>query len=208
MIGVYGGTFDPVHYGHLRTALEVSEIFGLDAVHLIPCATPPHRKTPHAAAKMRAAMLQLAVANHPKLLVDSRELQRTGPSYMVDTLKSLQQDLPTQTLLLFIGTDAFNQLTGWHQWQDLFRYAHVVVITRPSYQQQILAEFFSLRLTTDINDLAHSQAGKLLFQPVTQLDISATAIRDMIAKHRNPGFLLPDAVIDYIKHHRLYTPLN
>lgn len=206
MIGVFGGTFDPVHYGHLRTALEVKDIFGLQEVRLIPCSQPPHRSQPIAPALMRAEMLKLAVANRPGLVVDTRELDRAGPSYMVDTLKSLHEDLPKQVLLLFIGTDAFNHLTSWHQWQQLFSYAHIVVMTRPGYNRQEPAEFFKPKLTDQIPGLAQSQAGKLLFHAVTQLDISATAIRDMVANRRDPGFLLPDAVITYIKQKRLYTP--
>lgn len=206
MIGIFGGTFDPVHYGHLRAALEVQELFGLAEVRLIPCANPPHRSQPLAPARMRAEMLALATANKPGLIVDTRELDRAGPSYMVDTLKSLQQDFPDRSLLLFIGTDAFNHLTSWHQWQELFNYAHVVVMTRPGYQRQMLADFFKPILANHISGLANNQSGKLLFHAVTQLDISATAIRDMIAKKRDPGFLLPDAVIAYINQQRLYMP--
>lgn len=204
MIGILGGTFDPVHYGHLRVAVEVKDIFGLDEVRLIPSAVPPHREQPAASAPMRSRMLALAVKNQPGLLVDTRELDRPGASYMVDTLHSLRQDFPTQALLLFIGTDAFNHLTGWHRWRDLFDYAHLVVMTRPGVTIQKIDDFFSERLAADKQELAQAIAGKLFFQSVTQLDISATAIRRMIAEKQNPGFLLPDAVIEYIKQNRLY----
>ncbi|MDO9269878.1 MAG: nicotinate-nucleotide adenylyltransferase [Methylobacter sp.] len=208
MIGILGGTFDPVHYGHLRSALEVKDIFGLNEVRLIPCANPPHRKQPAVTAEMRLQMLELAIKNQPGLKIDTRELDRYNqhqtPSYMVDTLKSLRQELPTEPLLLFIGSDAFKHLTSWHQWQQLFDYAHIVVLTRPGFQTLQLDNFFKARLTKDIKELAQTNAGKLCFQQVTQLDISATAIRNMIAKRQNPGFLLPDAVIEYIKQHKLY----
>lgn len=204
MIGVYGGTFDPVHYGHLRTALEVREVFGLEAVHLLPCGLPPHRGQPIAPGWQRAEMLHLAVANRPGLVVDTRELERSGPSYMVDTLKSLRQDFPDQNLLLFIGTDAFNHLQRWSRWQTLFDDAHLVVMTRPGFTKQPLAEFFQARLTDHLPDLTHIKAGKLHFHAVTQLDISSTDIRALFAEHRDPGFLLPDAVIDFIRGHRLY----
>ncbi|MDP2902516.1 MAG: nicotinate-nucleotide adenylyltransferase [Methylovulum sp.] len=204
MIGILGGTFDPVHYGHLRAALEVKTIFGLAEVRLIPSATPPHREQPAASALMRSQMLALAVNNQPGLLVDTRELDRPGASYMVDTLHSLRQDSPNQPLLLFIGTDAFNHLTGWHRWRHLLDYAHIVVMTRPGSTVQKSDGFFNARLAYEKQELAQTNAGKLFFQPVTPLDISATAIRHMIAEKQNPGFLLPDAVIEYIQQNRLY----
>jgi len=208
MIGIFGGTFDPIHYGHLRSALEVKDIFGLNEVRLIPCASPPHREQPAVTAEMRLQMLTLAIKNQPGLKIDTRELDRQKasdqtPSYMVDTLKSLRQEFPTEPLLLFIGTDAFKHLTSWHQWQQLFDYAHIVVMTRPGFETQELNDFFKARLA-EAKELAQASAGKLCFQQVTQLDISATAIRAMIADKQNPGFLLPDAVIEYIKQHKLY----
>jgi nicotinate-nucleotide adenylyltransferase len=208
MIGIFGGTFDPVHYGHLRSALEVKDIFGLDEVLLIPCAKPPHREQPVATAQMRLQMLELAIQNQPGLKIDTRELDRYegsgAPSYMVDTLKSLRQEFLTDPLLLFIGSDAFKYITSWHQWKQLFCYAHIVVMTRPGFEILQLDDFFKDRLIGNIKELAQANAGKLCFQQITQLDISATAIRGIIARKQNPGFLLPDAVIEYIKQHRLY----
>lgn len=208
MIGIFGGTFDPVHYGHLRSALEVKDIFGLNEVRLIPCASPPHREQPSVTAEMRLQMLELAIKNQPGLKIDTRELDRhkaseQTPSFMVDTLNSLRQEFPAEPLLLFIGTDAFRQLTSWHHWPQLFDYAHIVVMTRPGFTIQTLDDFFKARLA-EAKELAQATAGKLCFQQVTQLDISATAIRAMIADKQNPVFLLPDAVIEYIKQHKLY----
>jgi nicotinate-nucleotide adenylyltransferase len=204
MIGIFGGTFDPVHYGHLRSALEVKEIFGLTEVRLIPSAQPPHREQPAATALMRLHMLELAIKNQPGLVIDTRELNRHGVSYMVDTLKSLRQEFPSEPLLLFIGSDAFNQLKTWHQWQHLFDFAHIVVMTRPGFKIQNLDDFFKVWLAGNLTELTDNIAGKLYFQQVSQLDISATAIRNMIAEQQNPGFLLPDTVIAYIRQHRLY----
>jgi len=204
MIGIFGGTFDPVHYGHLRSALEVKELFGLDEVRLIPCYQPPHRDQPKASATMRLQMLQQAINHEPGLVVDSRELNRAGPSYMVDTLKSLREEFSEQTLLLFIGSDAFENLTHWHCWQQLFAYAHLVVLTRPGYAIKSLDSFFNPRLADDKTELSKTPAGAIFFQPVTQLDISATAIRNMIALKQSPRFLLPYAVIEYIQQHQLY----
>ena len=204
MIGIFGGTFDPVHYGHLRSALEVKELFGLTEVRLVLSAQPPHREQPAATALMRLQMLELAIRNQPGLLIDTRELNRQGASYMVDTLKSLRQEFKNESLLLFIGSDAFNQLKTWHQWPHLFDFAHLVVMTRPGFAIQNLDDFLKTKLTTELTELTHVSAGKLYFQQVTQLDISATAIRNMIAEQQNPGFLLPDTVIAYIRQHQLY----
>jgi len=208
MIGIFGGTFDPIHYGHLRSALEVKDIFGLNEVRLIPCANPPHRGQPAVTAEMRLQMLELAIKNQPGLKIDTRELDRHKtseqmPSYMVDTLKSLRQEFPVEPLLLFIGADAFKHLTQWHQWQQLFDYAHIVVMTRPGFTIETLDNFFKVRLAEPM-ELSQAAAGKLCFQQVTQLDISATTIRTMIANKQNPGFLLPDAVLEYIQQHKLY----
>jgi nicotinate-nucleotide adenylyltransferase len=204
MIGIFGGTFDPVHYGHLRSALEVKEIFGLAEVRLILSAQPPHRNPPQASIGMRLEMLQLAVKKQPGFIVDTREIARAGASYMVTTLESLRQEFPEQALLLCIGSDAFNHLTSWYQWQRLFDFAHIVVLIRPGFTIQQIDGFFAARQIFDKQELSQHLAGKLYFQPITQLDISATAIRDMIANSRNPAFLLPDAVLAYINLHQLY----
>lgn len=203
MIGVFGGTFDPIHYGHLRAALEVQELFELTQVRLIPSATPPHREQPNVTAMQRSEMVKLAIADLKTFVCDDRELEREGYSYMVDTLASLHTDFPNQALLLFIGTDAFNGLTRWHQWQHLFDYAHIVVLTRPNFQQHNLNEFFAARLTNDKTQLKQL-SGFLYFQDITQLDVSASLIRQLIAEKRSPKFLLPDSVLDFIAQHQLY----
>lgn len=204
MIGIYGGTFDPVHYGHLRTALEVKECFDLDEVRLIPCSQPAHRELPLTPSEMRFEMLNLAVKHQPGLIVDRRELDREGLSYMVDTLQSIRMENPDSSLLLFMGTDAFKGLNSWHQWQSLFDYAHLVVITRPGYKLPELSGFLAEKLIEFPAELSKTPAGTLFFQAVTQLDISATMIRQTIEKGRNPGYLLPDCVISYINKNKLY----
>lgn len=202
-----GGTFDPVHYGHLRAALEVTELFKLDQLKLIPCARPSHRNQPQTPDYMRADMLALAIKHYANLSLDTRELHRPGKSYTVDTLASLREELPEHPLLLFIGTDAFNQLTSWYQWQRLFDYAHIVVLARPNTELPTLNAFCQQRLAQQRDELSQHLAGLLYLQTITQLDISATAIRQLIAQGKNPGFLLPDAVIEYIHQHRLYQSL-
>jgi nicotinate-nucleotide adenylyltransferase len=204
MIGIFGGTFDPIHYGHLRSALELKELFELDHVRLIPCAQPVHRDSPMTTAAQRLEMLQFATQNQPEFIVDAQELQRAGGSYTFDTLTALRENYPNQSLLLFVGSDAFNEFTSWFRWQELFDLAHVVVITRPNASLNPLNEFFKMRLTNDKSLLKNQPAGCLFFQEITQLAISATAIRGMIAAQQNPRFLLPDAVINYISQHQLY----
>ncbi len=205
MIGIYGGTFDPIHYGHLRTAIEVKEIFSLEQIRLIPCRQPAHRASPDCTAEMRCQMVQLAIqAQSDLMLLDQREIERPGVSYMVDTMNSLAKDFPEQQLLLFIGADAFKGLTSWHQWQDLFDYAHIVVMTRPGYTVPVLEGFLANCMTDSREMMNEKQAGCLYFQKVTQLDISATAIRACFKQGKNPAYLLPDTVIDYIKSHKIY----
>lgn len=209
MIGVLGGTFNPVHYGHLRCAVEVMELFGLDEVRLIPNANPPHRGFPSVEPLCRVQMLELAITHHPKFICDQREIDRyqrqpSQPSYMLDTLVSLREDFPIQPVLLFIGLDAFRQLPNWYCWQQLFDYAHIVVMTRPGWNMPSLDGFLQAKVTEQRTELQTLAAGRLFFQAVTPLDISATAIRSCFARQLDPSFLLPDAVIEYINIHKLY----
>jgi nicotinate-nucleotide adenylyltransferase len=210
MIGVYGGTFNPIHYGHLRTALEVQALFNLEQLRLIPCRQPPHRDQPEVSGQLRMEMLKLAIDGVAGFITDGRELDREGPSYMVDTLRSLRQEMPEQSVILFIGADAFFGLEKWHRWQQLFDYAHLVVMTRPNFGLQPESEFLRQRLVTQREMLVTKSAGYLFFQAVTPLDISATQIRQIIATNGNPQFLLPDAVLAFIRQHQLYqaAPLN
>ncbi len=204
MIGVYGGTFDPVHYGHLRTALEVKEIFSLQQLHLVPCKLPPHRQVPSVSAEMRLQMLQLAVADCQGVIVDRRELDREGPSYMVDTLQSLKNEYAAYAIVLFIGNDAFAKLHTWHRWQQLFEYAHVVVMTRPGYHVGELGDFYNLCVVDELEQLQESECGRVYFHEVTQLDISSTQIRKIFKQGKDPRFLVPDPVISYINTYQLY----
>jgi nicotinate-nucleotide adenylyltransferase len=207
LIGIYGGSFDPVHYGHLRTAVEVQELFSLDELRLMPCYQSPLKPETVTHAIDRVAMLQLAIENQAGFIVDSREINRQGASYMVDSLASLRMDFPDATLLLFIGMDAFNQLENWHCWQQLFDYAHIIVMTRPEIETKRMGYFLYTRLVRTLDELKTQPAGKLFFQSVTGLDISATKIRRLIAHKANLHFLLPDSVIHYINVHNLYRTL-
>lgn len=204
-IGILGGTFDPIHFGHLRSALEVCEQLNLAHVRLIPSARPPHRDQPHATPQQRLMMLHLAMKNADSFIVDDRELQRDGISYSIDTLLSLRQDFPDNPLFLLLGTDAFLGIQTWHKWQGLLELAHIVVIRRPDetlVMPMDLNTWYQQHLALP-ND-AQRLAGKIWPVTVTQLAISATAIRTAVLEGKNPQFLLPDAVIQLISQLGLY----
>lgn len=207
MLGVYGGTFDPVHFGHLRTAFEVRERLGLSELRLIPCHLPPHRGEPTAAPEQRLEMLRLAVAGEPSFRIDTRELDREGPSYMVDTLTSIRGEIGDAPLCLVVGTDAFLGLASWRRWRDLFDLAHLVIVLRPGYEAQPeaqIASFIEGRTAASAEVLRERPCGLVFRQEVTLLDISATCIRRMIAEGRSPRYLLPDAVWARIQTRGLY----
>jgi nicotinate-nucleotide adenylyltransferase len=206
-IGVLGGTFDPVHHGHLRAAVEAREKLGLDHLRLLPAGNPPHRPDPLATARQRLEMLRLATRGCPGLDVDDREVRRAGPSFMVETLTEMRREAGSAPLLLLIGQDAANALDSWHCWQDLFGLAHLVVMRRPDAHFHCAGELrrqIEMRRVDKPERLHQATAGCVLALEITQLDISSTLIRELFARGRSPRFLLPDAVIDYIFEGRLY----
>ncbi|NSL53628.1 nicotinate-nucleotide adenylyltransferase [Uliginosibacterium aquaticum] len=210
-LGILGGTFDPIHYGHLRMAEEAREALGLARVRLIPAGRPPHREQPATPAEMRLAMTRLAVEDCPHLEVDPAEVLADAPSYTVPTLERLRAELgPDQPLVLLLGMDAFRSLASWHRWQDLFSLAHIGVATRPGYTlaEQTLGDSLATELQSRNAArpglLAATPAGRIASFAMTPLAISATAIRATLTHHGSPRFLLPDAVLDYIQDHHLY----
>jgi nicotinate-nucleotide adenylyltransferase len=197
-IVLFGGTFDPVHIAHLRVALEAAEI--LDAhVRLMPANTPPHRPAPVASAAQRTAMLERAVAGQWRLSVDARELNRSGPSYTVDTLVELRSELPReQPIAILLGDDAFVGLPTWHRWRELFELAHIVVMTRPGHggdPPRELTDEIAQRLM-DADAIARTPAGHIVQIAVTPLEISASHVRRILAEGRDARWLLPDALVD------------
>ena len=208
MIGILGGTFDPVHYGHLRTALDVQQRLSLDEVRFIPCGEPPHRNKPIAEPLQRLAMVRAAIAGQKKFTVDDREIRRDGPSYMVDTLTSLKRDFETESFCLILGTDAFNGLEQWHKWQNIFDLANIVVMQRPAIKGQVeLNKRLMAQLKerfVDADDLKTKQNGGVCFVPVTQLDISATKIRQQWQQNKDIQFFLPDSVLTLIQQQNIY----
>jgi nicotinate-nucleotide adenylyltransferase len=213
MIGVFGGTFNPVHFGHLRPALEITEALQLREMRLIPSATPPHREVPQVSAQQRLQMVQAATGGEPRFLVDDRELRREGPSYTVDTLKSLRSELGGEAIGLVIGMDAFLFLHTWHQWEQLIDLAHFIVMQRPGhysatqYRNKMHKDVRALveqRQVAEADQLHHSACGKIWFQAVSQLDISATKIRAMIKAGHSARYLTAQSVLDIIEKHHLY----
>lgn len=206
-IGIFGGTFDPVHYGHLRAAVEARERLGLDELRLLPAGDPPHRSDTVATARQRLDMLRLATASCADLRVDDREVRRSGPSYMVDTLMEIRAEAGDLPLLLMVGQDAANALDSWHRWRELFGLTHLVVMRRPEAHFDCgheLRREIEQRRVADPGRLRQSPAGSVLALQVTQLDISSTLIRTLFALGRSPRFLMPDEVIEYILEKRLY----
>jgi len=194
-IGVCGGSFDPVHFGHLRTALEVRHQLGLEQLRFIPAGNPPHKEGPRVSAADRVNMLELAIAGCPGVVIDQRETQRQKPSYTIDTLLELQQELPQASLTLIIGTDQFSVFDTWHRWQDLLKIAQVAVMERPG---ELLSDVAKELLQGEFSS-------KITLCPVTQLDISSTRIRKDWRAGTDIRFLVPYAVRQYIIEHELYT---
>jgi len=199
-IGVLGGTFNPIHNGHLRLALEIYERLSLAEIRLIPSAQPPHRAIPSVSSKLRLEMVQAAIAGVTGLTADDRELQRDGPSYMVDTLFSLRAEYPDNPLCLILGSDAFMNLKSWYQSKQIINLAHIIIVRRPN---TVLATQH-INQTHNLNQLHTSKAGKIWVEELPDIAISATQIRDLIAAGNNPNYLLPLAVLDIINHNRLY----
>lgn len=206
-IGILGGTFDPIHFGHLRTAIELHQALQLDSVRLIPCYQPVHRQSPIASAEHRLAMVKIAIRNEPALIADSCEIERASPSYTIDTLELLRQKFPQTPLCLIMGIDALLSLPRWHRWQELLTFAHIVVAHRPHYelpQTGVIADLLKKHLQHNLLSVHQQLAGFIILHPVTALEISATDIRQQFAANQNPRYLLPNNVYEYIKINRVY----
>lgn len=213
-VGILGGTFDPIHNGHLRLAQEALEQCNLGGVRFIPAGTPPHRGAPHARATDRLAMVRLALQGNPRFVLDEREILRADPCYTVDTLAALRAELgDRQPLCLLMGGDAFLQLQTWHNWKKLFELAHIVAVQRAGRPlgnavrdaDATLQAEYRARLAPAPRALHESPAGGVVVLDMPALDISATQIRGRCATRRSVRYLMPDAVADYIDSHHLYV---
>ncbi|HUG98411.1 MAG TPA: nicotinate-nucleotide adenylyltransferase [Gammaproteobacteria bacterium] len=196
-MGIFGGTFDPIHYGHLRSALELLEALEFSEVRFMPAGNPPHRIATHADGRTRVALVQAAIDGEPRFILDDRELRREGPSYSVDTLLDLRAEFAHRSLCLVVGMDAYLSLPQWHQWREILELAHLVVAHRPGWQAPqsgTLGELLADRGTARVQDLHESRAGRVYVRAVTQLEISSSAIRELVRAGRDPRYLVPDPV--------------
>lgn len=212
-LGIFGGTFDPLHFGHLRLAEEAIIALSLTGVRWIPAGQPALRDSPQVSAAQRLEMVRLAIAGNPRFELDAAEVEVAQPSYTVPTLERLRQ--PTvcgaqRPLVLLLGTDAFAGLAGWHRWESLFDLAHIAVAHRPGYPLEAaslsapLARIYRDRYCANPAALSEAPAGRIASFAMTPLDISATRIRALLSKGHSPRYLLPDALVSYIHEHRLY----
>ncbi|HYL03710.1 MAG TPA: nicotinate-nucleotide adenylyltransferase [Steroidobacteraceae bacterium] len=207
-IGVFGGTFDPIHCGHLRTAFELWQELGLAEVRFLPTGSPPHRARLYASPELRLKMVEAAVVGQPGFVVDDREVRRSGISYSVDTLTELRGEFPARSLCLLLGMDAFLGLPDWHRWRELLPLAHIVVAHRPGWKapgKGPLGELLVDHGTGAIADLHRRPAGCVYVRAVTQLEISSTELRALIISGRDPRYLVPDAVRQIIIETRCYA---
>ena len=203
-----GGTYDPIHNGHIASALHVSQLLGDLPVTMIPSQLPPHRQAPAASAEHRWAMLKLATANSSKLLPDDRELKRQGHSYTLDTLTSIRQELDSASPLIFVlGSDAYNTLGQWRGWQQVTDLAHLLILARPNHAlatDEAVAQWACNKQTSNKDDLLQQPAGHIMAATLTQVEVSATAVRQAVAMGQPLSGMVPDAVASYIHLHGLY----
>jgi nicotinate-nucleotide adenylyltransferase len=212
-LGLFGGTFNPIHYGHLRSAEEVCEALGLTRLWFIPASTPPHKADQCIAPfAVRLEMTRLAVGDHPVMSVSDLEGQRPGRSYSIETLRQIRQELGQSWDLYFIlGLDAVLEIATWKDYQDLFTLSHFVVLDRPGYDRRLLGKVLLTEVHPHFRPLQgergfqHPSGYMVVFQETTLLDISGTSIRNLVRRGRSVRYLLPETVRRYIIKHKLYT---
>lgn len=202
MLGLLGGTFNPVHLGHISIAQDVLRFLNLDAVHLLPCHTPVHREKPNASIKQRLAMLQLAVSEQPNLTLNLTEIERGGQSYMIDTLKTLRRQSSDKWVLI-LGTDAFNGLHQWHLSDQILDYCHIVVCQRPN--EECTQNQFNQHIVHDAQQLLSQASGCIIFLDVKPIFCSASFIRKNSANKQAITAFLPQPVLEFIQSNSLYV---
>ncbi|MBJ7554272.1 putative nicotinate-nucleotide adenylyltransferase [Marinomonas spartinae] len=205
---IMGGTFDPIHNGHLRAAVEIVDRFAFRALRLIPCYQPVHKGQPSVTAQQRLDMVEKAISCDERLLVDSREILRKGPSYSIDTLKEIRQEVgPDEPLIMVLGMDSFLSLPTWHNWQALIEYAHLLVVSRPGWEPDFISElqtFCENCRATSAHELQCAPSGFVWFEMLPSLEISSSMIRALCKKQESIAYLLPEPVQNYIKQNNLY----
>ncbi len=202
-----GGTFDPVHYGHLQPGLEVAESIGADEIRLIPNRQPPHRNRPQTPERARLDMCNLAAKVDSRFVVDERELKRDSWSYTADSLIELSKEEQTRPLCFTMGIDAFLHFDQWHRWQELLKYAHLIIMSRPGYEAKFnssLSAYIEQHKTKALDDIKRKLNGHIYFVATSELMISSTTIRQRLANDLNCRCLMPNKVYDYILDNDLY----
>ncbi|KGJ97185.1 nicotinate-nucleotide adenylyltransferase [Thalassotalea sp. ND16A] len=208
-IGIFGGTFDPIHLGHIHSSMDAARQLDFDRILLIPAHLPPHKAGTHASASQRKQMVALVCAHFDIFKLDSRELERTTPSYTIDSVTELKQQHPNSKLFFFIGTDSLINLPSWHQIKELVELCHFVVSTRPGYCPASLQdEFFKNKLTDDIALVKQKSAGCILLLETCQLDISSTQIREMLKNGDSVSQYLSTEVAQFVDENGIYPEQN
>lgn len=214
-LGIFGGTFDPIHLAHLRCAEEAREALSLDRVLFVPSATPPHKSGTVASGRDRLAMVRRAVAGHPMFRASSIEIHRSGPSYSIDTLRALRRRFPEPTKFVFLlGIDAFREIGTWKQFADLFPLADFAVLSRPPHRQPAPRNLLPVAARRQFcyshrrRMLVHESGNRIVFLDVTSLDISASDIRQRVRRGKSIRYLVPNSVERYLDEHRLYRRGN
>lgn len=206
-IGFLAGSFDPIHFGHLRPALEITETLNLQTLFLMPNRIAPHKKEAKCSAKQRVNMIEIAIVNQKIMHVDTRELKRQGISYSINSLIEIKKEYPTTPICFIMGMDSLVSFDKWHRWQEILEYCHLIISHRPGWKMELSVPLRTLLLkcqSTHKNDLHHLQNGKIYFQETTQLEISSTKIRSLTNEDLSISYLTPIAVSDYIKKNNLY----
>ncbi|NVJ51762.1 MAG: nicotinate-nucleotide adenylyltransferase [Gammaproteobacteria bacterium] len=205
---IYGGTFNPIHYGHLRVAEQVYNLLPNAEIALVPCAVPPHRQQPEVAAHHRVTMVQLALAPYPHLTVDAREVERKSTSYTWLTVQELRQIWPQRAIVLVMGDDAFSGLASWHEWRAMMAEVNIIVVARNAsgqQEQQQLTETWQLTWCESVAQLQQTPAGGVYRHICPRLEISSSYIREQLQRQQSCRFLMPDTVLSYIEQQGLYT---
>ncbi len=205
-IGVFGGTFDPIHYGHIAPVLDVCELTGIDEVRYVCNAIPGHRRAPRTDAQHRYNMTVLALEDYPQLVADDREIRRPGKSFMVPTLRSIRSEFGLRPLCLILGMDAFLQIKHWYWWADVLKLANIIVMNRPGAKvPNILPVWWERALQSHTRVLYERLAGNIVHLDVSLIDVSATMLRISMSRGEGNFDALPDSVAQYISQNHLYT---
>ncbi len=214
MIGVFGGSFDPPHFGHIKSALALLEFFPFEQIRFIPCQLSPHKNKVHASAEHRLNMMNLVCKGIEEFKVDDRELNRPPPSYTIDTLVEIREELgEKQSLVLIMGLDAFQSFCKWHRYEEILSYSHILLLHRPGYQFSHMQENPDLAcekeildsyLGEDLTSLHKTPNGKIVISELEEVDTSSTQIREMIAAGEQPRYVIPGVIWNYIKRNKLY----